>query len=109
MKVLYGFLALLGIVLPYSQLIPWIYEHGLQLPLLIEEAARTRIGSFAWLDVIVSVVVLLVFIRYEGKRTGMKMSLCWIPILGTLTVGVSFGLPMFLMLRELHLKKMTVE
>lgn len=109
MKILYGVFALLGIVLPYSQLIPWVYEHGLRLPLLIEEAARTRIGSFAWLDVIVSVVVLLAFIRYEGKRIGMKMSLCWVPILGTLTVGVSFGLPMFLLLRELHLEQTKVE
>ncbi|SYX83195.1 DUF2834 domain-containing protein [Paenibacillus alvei] len=37
-------------------------------------------------------VVLLAFIRYEGKRIGMTMSLCWVPILGTITVGVSLGL-----------------
>jgi hypothetical protein len=36
--------------------------------------------------------------RSEGKRLGMR--LLWLPILGLCTVGVSFGLPLFLYLRE---------
>jgi len=99
----YGLLSLLGLVLPYSQFVPWLGQNGLNLSLLIQEATHTRISAFAWADVVVSVIVLIGFILYEGKRSGIK--LLWIPIIGTLTVGVSFGLPLFLFLRELHIAK----
>jgi 4-amino-4-deoxy-L-arabinose transferase-like glycosyltransferase len=102
-KYIYGILSLLGIILPYSQLIPWIKENGLNISLFIEEAIQTRIGAFAWMDVLVSAVVLIAFIIYEGNRKGMKRT--WIPFVGTLTVGVSLGLPLFLLLREIHLQK----
>jgi hypothetical protein len=95
-------------VLPYSQLIPWIGQNGLNFSLLIEEAAQTRIGSFAWLDVIISAVVLIAFILFESKRIKMGWGLLWIPIVGTFTIGVSFGLPIFLLLRELHIEKKKV-
>ena len=36
--------------------------------------------------------------RSEGKRLGMR--LLWLPILGLCAVGVSFGFPLFLYLRE---------
>ncbi|MEC0208166.1 DUF2834 domain-containing protein [Paenibacillus ehimensis] len=103
LKYIYGILALLGTILPYSQFIPWIREHGLNLSLLIGEASQTRIGAFAWLDVAVSAVVLIAFIVYEGSRKGMKW--LWVPIIGTLTVGVSLGLPLFLLQREIHLER----
>jgi hypothetical protein len=94
----YLFLCLLGIVLPYSQFIPWLVENGLNAPLFIHQLFANRIsGFFAW-DVLISAVVLVGFIRSEGKRRGVR--LLWLPILGVLTVGVSFGLPLFLYLRE---------
>lgn len=104
MKYVYGILSLLGIVLPYSQLIPWISENGgFNISLFIGEVAQTRIGAFAWMDVIVSAIVLIAFILYEGRRIGLKNT--WLPIVGTITVGVSLGLPLFLLLREIHLEK----
>ncbi|BFH64807.1 hypothetical protein PAJ34TS1_53990 [Paenibacillus azoreducens] len=75
---------------------------------MVSQSAQTRMGSFAWLDVIVSVVVLTAFILYESKRIKMGLRLLWIPIIGTFTVGVSFGLPIFLFLRELHIEKKKV-
>lgn len=80
-----------------------MFENGLNVPLLIEESVQTRIGAFAWIDVIVSAIVLLGFILYEGKRIGMDR--VWISIIGTFTVGVSLGLPLFLLQRELHLEE----
>jgi hypothetical protein len=47
---------------------------------------------------------LIGFILYEGKRIGIKHK--WVPIIETLTVGVSFGLPFFLLLREIQMDKM---
>ncbi len=36
MKYFYGVLSLLGLVLPYSQFIPWIVRNGFDLTLLFE-------------------------------------------------------------------------
>ncbi|WP_275670058.1 DUF2834 domain-containing protein [Paenibacillus amylolyticus] len=79
-------------------------ENGFNLTMLFNEARQNRISEFAWLDVLISAVVLIEFIIYEGKRIGIKHM--WIPIIGTLTVGVSFGLPLFLFLREIRMDKM---
>ena len=107
MKILYGILCLLGIALPYWQFIPWLIENGIDIPALVGEAASLKISAFAWLDVLVSAIVLLGFIIYEGLR--LKMKQLWLPILGTLTVGVSLGLPLFLLQREIHLENQIID
>lgn len=103
LKYFYGILSFLGIVLPYSQFIPYIMHHGLHLPLLFEAIMSTRIGAFAWMDVLVTAIVLVGFIVVEGTRKGIKY--LWMPIIGTLLVGPSLGFPLFLFLRQLHLEK----
>ncbi|MCY3659298.1 MAG: DUF2834 domain-containing protein [Caldilineaceae bacterium] len=55
-------------------------------------------STFTWFDVLVSAVVLIVFIRSEGRRAAIP--LLWVPIVATCVVGVSLGLPLFLLLRE---------
>jgi Terpene cyclase DEP1 len=97
-KNMYLFLCVLGAVLPYWQFIPWIVEHGPNIGLLIRQLFANRISAFFGLDVLVSAVVLLRFIRVEGRRLGVR--LLWLPIAGVFAIGVCFGLPMFLYLRE---------
>jgi hypothetical protein len=97
-KSMYLCLSVLGVVLPYSQFIPWIIEHGPNVELLFRQLFANRIGAFFGWDVLVSAVVLVRFVRVEGRRLGMR--LLWLPIAGLLAVGVSFGLPLFLYLRE---------
>jgi hypothetical protein len=58
-------------------------------------------GAFFGLDVLVSAVVVIVFIRREGARR--KMGTLWLPIAATCLIGVSCGLPLFLYLRERRL------
>jgi hypothetical protein len=65
---LYLSLALAGAVLPYAQFLPWLAEHGLNPGLLMTELFSTRIGGFFGLDVLVSAVALIAFIRSEGAR-----------------------------------------
>ncbi|MDB2356484.1 DUF2834 domain-containing protein [Pseudoalteromonas sp.] len=51
-------------------------------------------------------MVLLIFIAVDGKRNKVKYR--WLAILGTLSIGVSFGFPLYLYLKEkqyLDLKK----
>ena len=94
---------LLGLVLPYAQFVPWILEHGLNVALLVRELFGNRISAFFAMDVIVSAIVLIWFIQSEGKRLGVR--LLWLPTVGTLLVGVSFGFPLFLFLRQVTLDR----
>jgi hypothetical protein len=97
-KTLYLGLCVLGVALPYSQLVPFLHVHGLDVPLLFRQLFSNRIGGFFGMDVIVSSIVLWVFVLSEGRRVGV--SHLWAPLAASLTVGVSLGLPLFLYLRE---------
>ena len=103
-KSVYLVFCILGIVLPYSQFVPWVLaQHGVPMGLFFRELFANRIGGFFGMDVLVSAVVLIFFLRREGKSFGVRH--LWLPIVGTLVVGVSLGLPLFLYLREDALEK----
>lgn len=91
----------LGIVVPYSLFLPWLADHGLNFPLFLSELFASRISAFFACDVIASAAVLCFFIFSEG-RPGRVRHL-WLPLVATVAVGVSLGLPLFLYLRQLHL------
>ncbi|MGH7525856.1 MAG: DUF2834 domain-containing protein [Gemmatimonadales bacterium] len=91
-------LCAVGILLPYSQLVPFLLEHGPDGRAFFEQLFATRIGGFFGLDVIVSSVVLWIFVAVEGRR--LRMTRLWAPIAANLAVGVSLGLPLFLYMRE---------
>lgn len=101
---LYLFFAIVGLLLPYSQFIPWIIEqHALDVLQFVQDLSANRISAFFAWDVIVSAIVLISFIQVEGRRLGMRF--LWAPTLAVLLVGVSLGLPVFLYLRELRLEQ----
>jgi hypothetical protein len=106
MAPLYLALAAVGAVAPYVKFVPWLAEHGLNLRLFASELFSTRIGGFFGLDVLISAVTLIVFIRQEGARS--KLRLLWLPIGATCLIGVSCGLPLFLYLRERQLSSQPV-
>jgi hypothetical protein len=103
LKTIYLLLCGLGIILPYWQFIPWVTANGLHIPLLVRELVANRISAFFGIDVLVSSLVLLVFMRAEGTRLGIRRR--WLPVLALITVGVSFALPLFLYMREIRLEK----
>jgi hypothetical protein len=82
---------------------PLVMAHGLNMPLFFRELFANRISAFFGMDVIVSAIVFVVFARAESARLGIRKR--WLPVLAVLTVGVSFGLPMFLYMRELKLEE----
>jgi len=101
---LYLAFAVIGLVLPYSQFVPWIVEHhALNMELFIRDLFANRISAFFAMDVIVSAIVLISFIRTEGKRLRTRM--LWLSIVSVLLVGVSLGLPLFLYLRQHELDR----
>ena len=95
----------LGLLVPYSQFVPWLLEHGLNVTLFCHELFANRISAFFAIDVIISAIVLIWFIQSEGKR--LRVRLLWLPTVGTLVVGVSFGFPLFLLLRQVSLDRTT--
>ena len=101
-RLAYLVLSILGFLLPYSQFVPWYLEHGPDRLQFTTEMFENRISTFFVFDVLIAAGALLVFILFEGRRLGVKH--LWVPILGTLVVGVSFGLPLFLYLREERLQ-----
>ena len=104
LRYLYLVFAVLGLILPYSQFIPWIAEHhALNMPLFLHDLFANRISAFFAMDVVVSAIVLIVFVRAEGKRLGMRM--LWLPVVSVFVVGVSLGLPLFLYLRQVELDR----
>ena len=101
LKTLYLAFCLIGAALPYWEFVPWVRQHGLNLSLLVHELFANRISAFFGMDVLVSAVVLLRFIRVESAR--LQIRRWWLPVLAVITVGVSLALPLFLYMRELRL------
>jgi hypothetical protein len=62
----YLLLCSLGTVLPYSQFVPWVMAHGLDMRMFAKELFANRIGGFLGMDVIVSTAVLWSFVVREG-------------------------------------------
>jgi len=72
----------------------FLFEHGLEVGLMIRQLFQSQISAFFGTDVMVSAFVLLAFILTEGER--LDVGRRWACVVGTLLVGVSLGLPLFL-------------
>lgn len=104
-KSLYALLCVLGTLLPYWHFVPFIREYGLNLRLFFEQLFANHVSGFFAMDVIVSSLVLWVFVTVEGRRAGVKH--LWAPIAANIAVGVSLGLPLFLLMREAAMENRT--
>jgi len=102
LKTIYLLLCVIGLALPYWQFVPWAAKNGLNVRLFVEQLFANRIGGFFGMDVLVSALVLVVFMRAERGRVAVRAR--WLPVLALLGVGVSMALPLFLYLRELGLE-----
>ena len=85
-----------GTVPPYARALPWIAEHGADVPGFVRAAFATRISSFFAWDVVVASSTLLVAAAVDPELTGGQRALVSIGALG----GTSVGLPLYLWLRE---------
>ncbi|MDZ7961198.1 MAG: DUF2834 domain-containing protein [Aulosira sp. DedQUE10] len=102
-QVIYLLLCILGFVLPYSQFIPFVLEHGLDIKLFFEQLFANKVSGFFGMDVIVSSLTFWTLIFWEGTR--LKMQNLWVYVLCNVLVGVSFGLPLFLLMRQRQLEQ----
>jgi Terpene cyclase DEP1 len=102
-KGIYLLICLLGFLLPYSQFLPFVLEHGLDIKLFFEQLFANKISGFFGMDVIVSSLALWTFVFWEGTR--LKMQNLWVYVVCNLLFGVSLGLPLFLFMRQRQLEK----
>ena len=51
-RTLYLALCIAGLLLPYSQFVPWVLQHGLNPALFARELFANRIGAFFGMDVL---------------------------------------------------------
>ena len=101
--VIYAVLAVIGTMLPYAYFIPFVTEHGLNLGEFFTQAFANRVASMLTMDVLVSSLVFWVFMWAESKRLNLRG---WpLLILPNLLVGLSLALPLFLLWREVHLRR----
>lgn len=107
MKTIYALLTLIGIALPFSQFIRWLAEYGFNFSLFFRQIIESPLASFAWLDVVVTVIVIVVMIVNQGKI--YKIKRLWIPILASFIGGASVGLPLFLYMQQCHLEKLNLK
>jgi len=105
LRTVYLILCVVGLVLPYSQFVPWVVDNGPHLRLFLQQLFANRVGAFFGMDVLVSAVTLMVFARAEGRRLKLGAHARWLTLAAVLTVGVSLGLPLFLYLRERKLER----
>jgi len=103
MKWIYAVLCVLGFALPYYFFVPFVLENGLNIPLFVRQLFANPISSFFGADVIISSLVLWAFIYHETRQRPVK--LWWLCIIANFAVGVSLGLPLFLLLREAEIER----
>jgi len=97
-KATYFALAFVGLFAPYYFLFKYLNANGLNLPLLIQQLFANNISTFFAVDLIISIFVFWIYVA--GEATQLQMKNWWLYILASLTVGLSFALPLFLYFRE---------
>ncbi|QES93822.1 DUF2834 domain-containing protein [Empedobacter brevis] len=102
LKHIYLLLMIIGSLVPLFYLVKFVMNNGPDIELLIQQLFVNDISTFFGLDVIISALVTIVFILFESKRLNMKSGIY--SLFGML-IGVSFCLPLFLYLREVHRSK----
>lgn len=95
-KTLYLVLTLAGLLIPYSQFLPWLLQNGPNSHLFLSDMIANRISTFFVADVLMSAATLISFISADKSKIPQR----WAIITGLCLVGVSFAFPLYLYLKE---------
>jgi Protein of unknown function DUF2834 len=91
---LYAALCVVGAALPLWFFGSFLVDEGLDVDAFFDQMTESDIALFAWADVAVAGLAVIVFAARE------RVGRWWLAVLGTVLVGPSFGLPLLLLLRE---------
>lgn len=105
-EILFVALAVLGLVGTWAQAFGYL-EAGLLAGNVRfwTDAFSSPAGTFLSVDVLVLAAALFVWIFGEGRRLGMAPGWLWACFLGSLLVGISFAVPLFLAYRQRRIRR----
>ena len=96
-------LAILGFLVPYYFIFKFLSANDFNSALLFQQMfLNDGTAAFA-VDLLVSVLAFWAFVFIEASRLRMKNA--WLYLASTLTVGLSFALPLFLYFRGRSLEE----
>jgi Terpene cyclase DEP1 len=91
-------LTVVGFIVPNTMVIAFIAEHGLDACEYVEAWFDSLPAAQLAADLVIAFVAFAIWAAWEGRR--LEMRSWWVPIPASLFVGLCFGLPLFLLLRE---------
>jgi len=97
-KHFYLIMAIAGLAVPYYFFISFLMAHGLDGREMVRQLFGTQISTFFAIDLVISCVVFVGYLRREAARHSIKN--WWVYLVALLAVGLSFALPLFLYVRE---------
>lgn len=74
---------------------------------MVNQLFSNNSTAFFGYDLFISALVVIPFIIHEGRK--IELQYYWVPVLCIIGIGLSFGLPLFLYLRERHFEKYELE
>ncbi|MFY2787090.1 DUF2834 domain-containing protein [Rhodococcus sp. MALMAid1271] len=89
-------LSVIGAIVPYAILIAFIAQHGLDIPLLLQQVFASYGSTFFALDVIISAIVVIA-LSITNKSLGSKR---YYTIAASLLIGPSCSLPLYVLLAQ---------
>lgn len=101
-KNIYLALALLGLIAPYWFFFQFFTLNGFNLALLVQQMFVNPVAIAFVVDLVISIVVFWLFLFSESTK--LQMQNTWLYVLASLTIGLSFALPIFLYVRERQLE-----
>lgn len=96
---LYAALCVVGTLLPLWFLGSFVADEGFDPGAFVDQMTASDVSLFAWADVAVTGLAVIAFAVRERRR-GLEG--WWLPVVATVFVGPSLGLPLLLLLRELR-------
>ncbi len=96
-RAVWAALTVVGGALPLAVFAAWVVDHGADLPLAWRSITGSPIALMAWADVAITVVAITVL---AARRVAAGAARFWWVIAGSWVLGASFGLPLYLWLRE---------
>jgi len=98
----YKVLCVVGIIFPWLFIAGFLVRPDASITLFMTSIFANQAATAVAADLIVSAVVFFAYVYYEGRSIGMKH--LWMYVPATLFVGLSFGLPLFLLMRARKLE-----
>jgi len=105
-ELLFVVIGIVGLVGTWAQVSGYLGQGFLSGNVLFwKDAVATPAGRFLTVDVLVLAAALTAWMFGEGRRLGIGPGWLWAYFLGSLLIGISFALPLFLAHRQRRIRR----